>query len=443
MITSVLAPEEYGAWVLAAVFGTFVSGLGNFGLTVAYDRNYFEFTDPTLNASLLWSTTALVAVLLTILLSATWIGRNVLAEGVLQVPGQGMLVAWTATALGVGSIKQYFLLFFRNRNEARRFALFSIDESILSAVFTIVFVNAFHVGAVGLAWGPLLASSLVLLALLRSVASQIPFAFNPEPLIASCRMSLPLLPRILFGVVGTQFDKWMVGIMGGSGSAGIYAIGQKLANVVFLIATALENKFQPRTYQLMFEGSPVAGARIGTLLSPFAYVTAGCGLGLALFAKELVALLTSADYAAAAAICYILVLHYALMFFGKQPQLLYAKRTGLISLISIASIVVNGLCTSLGAMTWGAIGAAGGALLSGILGTAIFVRMSQRAFRIEFEIFQLIKYYGILSTACGLLLLGYWQGWGWIVLVPMKIGLMIFYGWIGWRDGMFARLMRN
>lgn len=440
VITAVLAPEEYGAWVLAAVFGSFLAGLGNFGLTVAYDRNFFEFTDPRLNASLLWGTTALVGALLSILLSASWLGRHLLAERVLRIPGQGSLVAWTATALSVGTIKQYFLLYFRNRNEARRFALFSIDESVLSAVFTIVFVYAFHVGPVGLAWGPLLASTSVLLALLRSVSRQVPLAFSREPLVASLRMSYPLLPRILFGVVGTQFDKWVVGILGGVGSAGIYAIGQKLAHVVFLIATALGNKFQPRTYQLMFEGSPEAGARIGALLTPFAFVTAGCGLGLALFATEAVALLTTAEYASAAAICYILVLHYALMFFGKQPQLLYAKRTGLISLFSIVSMVVTVLLTGLGAMTWGAMGAAGGALLSGILGTAVFVRISQRAFPIEFETFRLAQYYGILAAGCGLLLLGYWQAWSWVVVVPMKVGLLGAYGWVGWRGGMFARL---
>jgi O-antigen/teichoic acid export membrane protein len=441
VITAVLTPAEYGAWVLAVAFGSFLAGLGNFGLTVAYDRNYFEFTDPRLNAALLWGTTALVGVLLSILLGASWVGRHALAERVLQIPGQGTLIAWTATAVGVGTIKQYFLLFFRNRHEARRYALFSIDESVLSAVFTIVLVHSCRVGPVGLAWGPLFASTVVLLALLRSVSRHVPFVFSREPLIASLRMSYPLMPRLIFGVLGAQFDKWVVGVLGGAGSVGVYAIGQKLAHVVFLVSTALENKFQPRTYQLLFEGGEDAGTRIGALLTPFAYVTAGCGLVLSLFAKEAVAILTTAEYASAAAICYILMLHYALMFFGKQPQLLYAKKTGLLSVFSISSMLVSALFMAFGAMTWGPIGAAGGLLLGGILGTWVFIRISQQFFRIEFETVRLAQFYGLLAASCGLMLAGYWWEWGGLAMIPVKVSLLAGYGWIGWRGGVLPKLL--
>jgi O-antigen/teichoic acid export membrane protein len=440
LITHVLTPAEYGAWVLAAVYGIFLSGLGNLGLTVAYDRNFFEFTDPRKNAALLWGTTLLVSSLLAVLIGISWIGRDVVAVQLLRLPGYGALVAWTTTAIGVGSLKQYFLLYFRNTGEARLYALFSIDESVLSALLTVAFVFILQVGPVGLAWGPLVASSLVLITLLRTVSRRVPPELHPEPILASLRLSYPLLPRIVLGVVGTQFDKWIVGVLGGAGSAGIYAIGQKLANVVFLVATALENKFQPRTYQLLFEGAAGAGARVGRLLTPYAYLIVGCGLILSLFAAEAVSLLTSPEYAAAAAVCYILVPHYAMMFFGKQPQLIFAKRTGTLSALSIVSMGVTIVITTLAAQAGGVLGAAFGALVGGGLGLIAFVWLSQRAFRIDFEKGKLFQYYGILAVACGGLLLASRLGWGGSQWIPIKALILGLYAWIGWRGGMFRRL---
>ena len=42
VITRALAPEQYGAWVLAYAYAMFVSTAANLGLPVVYERSYFE-----------------------------------------------------------------------------------------------------------------------------------------------------------------------------------------------------------------------------------------------------------------------------------------------------------------------------------------------------------------------------------------------------------------
>ncbi|MEQ8330660.1 MAG: lipopolysaccharide biosynthesis protein [Longimicrobiales bacterium] len=439
VITRVLRPEEYGDWVLAAVFGAFVSGLGNFGLPLAFDRNFFEFEEPRENAALLWGVVGVVTGLLGTLIGLVWIFQDALAATVLRIPGRGLLVAWTTTALCVASVKHYFLLYFRNVDDARSYALFSIDESVLSAVFVVGFVWFLDVGPVGLAWGPLLASVAVLLLLLARMVRQVPPAFALGPVAASVRLSLPLFPKILLGVVGTQFDKWVVGVLGGSAPAAQYAIGQRLANVVFVVATALENKFQPATYRLMFDGADDAGFRIGRLLTPFAYLVAGCGLVVTVFATEAVALLATPEYAGAALVCNILVLHYALTFFGKQPQLMFAKRTGLISMFSASSVAVTVLITGYAASVGGALGAAIGTLISGVLTTGVFVWISQRSFTIEYETSSLAAYYGALGIASAAML-GLAMGAPPLPVFLAAKGIFVAgYFWLGRRDRVFDR----
>jgi O-antigen/teichoic acid export membrane protein len=435
LITRSIDPIDYGYWVLAYSFAVFVSGVGNFGLPIAYERNFFEYTDARTNAALLWTTVSFVVVLLAVLVASTWLLRDVLAGLVMRTPHRAELFAWTVTAVAVASVKIYFLLHLRNNGNARAYAFFNIDENLISAIGTVVLVVHFKVGVLGLAWGPLLASSLVLTLLLVRFLRAIPLAWQAAPLLSSLRLSLPLLPRILLGVVGTQFDKWIVGYVGSASGAAVYAIGQRLANSVFLLATALENAFQPRTYRLMFEGGQAAGPQVGRLLTPYAGVIVAFALALALFADDAMFLLADEPYQGGAVIASILALHFALMFFGKQPQLTFARRSDLNSLIGIVSLALTASITALFAVQWLAIGAALGTLLAGALSTAIFLAVSQRHYRIEYEWRPLLGMYGYLAACCALAAFRPWQGVSLLLVSVIKCALLGAFLCVAWRRG--------
>ena len=53
ILTRVLTKEDFGLWALAQIYALVVSGLANFGLTVGYERNFFEYRDPKRGAQLL------------------------------------------------------------------------------------------------------------------------------------------------------------------------------------------------------------------------------------------------------------------------------------------------------------------------------------------------------------------------------------------------------
>ena len=65
-------------------------------------------------------------------------------------------------------------------------------------------------------------------------------------------ISLPLTPRFFFGVINTQFDRYMLGILGSVGGVGLFEIGQKIGNIIFSFITALQNYFSPKVYQMFF-----------------------------------------------------------------------------------------------------------------------------------------------------------------------------------------------
>jgi PST family polysaccharide transporter len=438
LITRALPPAEYGAWVLAYAYGSFVSGIANFAMPLAYERNFYEYREKQGGGGLLWSTLSFVLAMFALGFLVTWLWREPLAKLVTHSPTNGKLLFWTTCAVGVASIKTYFLTYFRNVRDSRSFAWFSVDESILSALMTVVMVAILKVGPLGLAWGPLFASSVVLTLLVVRFLHRLPVVFDASALRASLALSLPLLPRILIGVFGTQFDKLAVGAVASVGGAAVYAIGQKLANAVFAIATALENIFQPKTYRLMFDGGIAAGPEVGRMLTPFAYITALMALLITLGAPEILAVLAPGSYQPGAAVTAILAFHYALMFLGKQPQLLYAKRTDLIAYISIGSLVVNTSTTWALASRYGATGAALGTALAGAATLAVHVSVSQRFYRIGYERGRLLLTYGLYAVMAALtvVLAGTNVAWAW--RVGARVLMLLVFLAVGARTGALA-----
>jgi O-antigen/teichoic acid export membrane protein len=383
-ITRALSPEDYGAWVLAYAFGATASALANMGLPMIYERSYFESIKEGGSAALLWTTTAFVCGAVAAVLAITWLCRDAIAAAVMHDRPDTMLLFWTACAVCASSLKTYFLVYFRNEGEARRHALYTIQESVLGAAASVLLVMLLHSGAVGLAWGPLAAALVVLVQLCARFSQRLPLAFAWPPLRDSLRLALPLTPRVALGVFGQVFDKWLVGAVAATGGVAAYSIAQRLAYTVFTFSTALENVFQPKTYRLMFEG-PANGSAVGRMLTPYAYATVGVALAVGLLADEALLILAPPSYAGASAITAILVMYFAIIFFGKQPQLLFAKKTGMVSLLSSAAIVLNALAMWVLAMRYGALGAAAGMALAGASTTLVFVLVSQRHYPIGYE----------------------------------------------------------
>jgi O-antigen/teichoic acid export membrane protein len=166
---------------------------------------------------------------------------------------------------------------------------------------------------------------------------------------------------------------------------GIYSIGQKVANVIFTYMTAIQNVFSPQVYRRMFDLGAEGSAAVGRYLTPFAYVSIAFGLMIALFSEEIIFILTPPPFHDAIDIVIVLSMFYGSQFFGKQPQLIYAKKTYITSLLTVVSILLTIIVAVPFTMKWGAMGTAWGILLSGLVSMAIFFMVSQHYYRIEWE----------------------------------------------------------
>jgi O-antigen/teichoic acid export membrane protein len=76
---------------------------------------------------------------------------------------------------------------------------------------------------------------------------------------------------------------------------------------------------------------------------------------------------------------------YGSMFFGKQPQLIFAKKTHITSLLSIVVVALNIGLNIPFIIKWGAIGAAWATLLAGLISGTVSFIVSQHYYKIKWE----------------------------------------------------------
>ena len=400
--TRALSREDYGAWALCLAFAMFTTGLANFGLTLGYERNFFEHREPGDRAKLLYSTLAFVVTAFAGCAVLTWFFREQISIALTGSPLHTSLLICTVCAHAAMSLKAYFQIYFRNTAQARAHVWYSVDELVAAAVLGVIFVAVLRIGVIGIPLGQLIASLSVLAALFWRFLRELPLAFSGSMLQEELTISFPLTPRILVGVAGNQIDKYLLGLLGTLGAVGVYTVGQRLSQLVFAYMNALENVFAPQVFGRMFKEGPQGGATIGAYLTPFAYVSTAAALAVALFAEEAIRLLTPAEYIGAVPVASILSLHYGIMFFGKLPQLLYAKKTGLISVLTFVGIGVNALLNVLFIRRWGAIGAAAGTLAAGMFSITLALVIGQRYYPIRWQYTSIAVIFGVLFVSVAL-----------------------------------------
>ncbi len=430
IVTSILSPEDFGAWALANAYAVVVGGLATVGLPIIYDRNFFEHREGPGGAQLFYSVVVFSAFTFTICGLATWMLRTPITNWLIGTTSYQNVLVWSFVATAVAGIKAFYLTYLRNTEQAGAFSAYSITERLLSAVLTVVLVAWVRIGVMGLVLGQLVASLAVLVVVGARILRPLPPAFDWRLLVDSLRLGLPLTPRILLGVVGNNADKYLIGQVGSLGGVGIYSVGQRVATIAFTYMTALQNVFGPQVYSRMFAGGSAA-ASIGRYLTPFAYASTVLAFLIAVFSEEILRVLAERTYHGAIPIVTILALYYGIQFFGKMPQITFSKKTYLIPILAAVSTTLSVTLGVVCIWLWGTIGAAWGVLAAGVLMATITFVVGQRCFRIEWESGKLLAIFGLFFGSAFLTIVLRAVHTPYPVLVVTKVVAAALFLWLG------------
>ena len=436
IFTRVLTRADYGLWGIATAFGALVSGAAGLGLQAGFDRNYFAEADSDSRARLLYSVVIFAALVQCITLVIALVLSPRFAARLMETRENAPLLVLAFTTSAVGVLKAFYMSTLRNEGRARDYVIFSIDELALGALLSLGLVLGLDFGVTGLLLGSLLAALTVFVALVVSFARRTTFGVDRGKLIGVLRIGLPLAPRALIGAVGSQLDRLILGATTSLSAVGVYVVGQRIAQLVFAFMTALQNVYQPIVYRMLFANA--APTAVGRFLLPFAYASAAVAFVAVLFAREIVWLFTPPQFRDAGIILAILGVHYGLMFFGKQPQLIFAKRTGLVSYISVATIVLNATGLYVGITQGGAQGAAWGAMAAGVVSGLGGLAVAHHFTPINYPLRATVLVFASLPAALLITLELSRIDPGLPVTLAIKTAALAIFGIFGWRAGLLS-----
>jgi len=317
---------------------------------------------------------------------------------------------------------------------------YTIVGNTMNFVLSLFLVAYVDVGVIGIIYAELCAGVLIFVMLSYKFARTLEFALNRSILRESLRISYPLTPRILFGVIGSQCDKYLIGLLASVGGVGMYSIGQKVSYMIATYMTAMYNVFSPRVYEQMFEGKAEGGESIGRYLTPFVYMSIAVGFLVSLFSEEVISILTPPSYHGAIDIVTILSVYYGLLFFGMVggTQLIFARKTHFTSVISIVSIFLSVGLNVIFISKWGAIGAAWATLLAGVVSGSLYFAAAQHYYEIKWEYRRVL---GICLTFVGGSVLGIflrYVGVDYSFRMLVKLVWIWLYVYIGIRSGVIT-----
>jgi O-antigen/teichoic acid export membrane protein len=317
-----------------------------------------------------------------------------------------------------------------------------------SAFFTVISVLQFLVRVglcialvVGLGWrirGVLVVSALTsgLFALVLVGRELARGGMRPDPtkLAEMLRFALPFLPGALGYFVLNSGDRFFLKRYVPD-EVGGYALGYKLALVVGLFSrTPLYVVWSARMYDAARrdDAAETFGRVFTRIIGAFAFV----GLGLCLFADEVIALLAGGDFQGAAPIIAPVVLAY---FFLTAADLMDAgfyvrRRTGTKTAIMLTSAVVIMLLYQLLIPTYGGMGAALATLAAFVFHAALTRYVSQGLFSVRYEngrVAALLALAVALWLVSRLLPAALWAA-------PLKVGLLLTWPALLWAAGIVS-----
>lgn len=381
--TRYLTPRDFGVWGIASGAAAVAFSIVNLGMPFAYERDFFRCSTARDHSDLLYSTLALAHVLTATVLCLLFFSSGLTLSALGVSPGDAVPVLVVFTTVGLTQLKEYFLVSLKSRGMAGKYVRYSMDQVIIGTALSVVLVVGARMGLLGYVLGPLVATAYAFTLLWVRYLRELRPTFSVSRLRGVLEVALPLLPRLVAGGVTKNLDKLILGNLASVDGVGIYAIAQRITAGVDGALSAARNVFGRRVYTKMFELRDRDDGTIGRLLQPFFDVSILLSVGAVLFADELILALTTPEFYGAVPVVVLLVLRAGAGFFGRVPQLMFAKKTAVISAISVAHLGIWFPLMYLGSAIGGPVGAAGAALASGLILEAANFGFGQRAFKIS------------------------------------------------------------
>ena len=344
LLTRYLSPEEYGE---VAMFQTILGGVAAFvGLSMAgaAGRKFFdgnlgkddlaEFIGACLQILMFTSLVCLAVFGLFSDQFMEWLGL------------EKSFIFLAVFVSAANMIVQLRLVQWQVRKQAVEYGALQIARSLLNVLLSIVFVVVLVKGSDGRISAQICTAAVftvISLWLLKREDLLRFFRWRPSFIREVLGFGVPLIPHVGGFFLLTSIDRLVINAELGLAQAGIYMVAVQIAAALAMIFDAVNKAYVPWLFERLKRGQESESRKI-VLLTYGWFALLLCGAWLAfIIGPSLVTFVVGEQYAIAADVIGWLVLGqvFSGMYLMVTNYIFYSKRTGLLSLVTIVSGLIN------------------------------------------------------------------------------------------------------
>ena len=396
--------DQFGVMELVNTLAGLVSIFLGLGITNAVQRFYW---DPKVTAEERprWVSTALFSLIgwsvlfTTGVLLAAHLSRGKIEEG------YGIL--WIFILLSfIGNIPiqilQYCLDTLRLHFAPWKFMLLSGWRNLSGVALGLLFILMLKMGLLGFFLGNFLAPAISIPIGVWLIRKDLKWVFDTKVAKEVLQFGYPFVfAGVAYWFFGS-LDRWMLGTISNNTQVGLFSIAFKFASILVFVNFAFGQAWSPFAIKIYADHKDYK-AIFSQILSFLFFSLSLIGMGLALFAKELLWLLTPNSYWPAATIIGFLAMGIVLHGTTQVTALGISleKKTHLISTAAWLTAAVNFVLNLLLIPIWGALGSAVAIFFSYAILTGLYLYWTQRLHPIPLEVKKLVFSLCIIFSTLG------------------------------------------
>ena len=383
--THYFTPSDYGTLELLDLSLTLSTLVLMMWLNASVVRQYNDFKDIEDRHQAV-STVLLFAFSIGLIVAGCgiWLSRP-LSALILNTPDLHFFVSLEALSFLVSSVNVVCLSYLRARQQSSLVVGTSLATLVISLVLNIYFVAFRHSGVVGVLYSGLISGTLVTTVLAIQTIRNVRLSFSYSKLVGIVAFGAPLIVTSATAFIVNFSDRFFLRHFSTLSTVGVYALGYKFGFMLSLVVIQpFDMIWQARIYDIAKQEK--SGAMFSKLFEYYCFVLVLAALGLSIGIKELLSVISSAEFRDAYKVVPVVALAY--IFQGTNRFFLagtyIAKKTMNLAPVGVACAAANiGLNLFL-IPRYGMLGAAWATAFSFFLMSLMSFVVSQRVYRIPY-----------------------------------------------------------
>lgn len=396
LYTRYLTPKDYGILELITITASLASILISIGVAHAIIRFYYDYDDSQYRNSVI-STSAIIYVISALLAAPLLFSflRDIsyLVIGSKEYAGYFKIAFAHLLISGFNSIGDTYL---RVNKRPGLFVTLSLSRLISLLSLNIYFVAVAKTGIIGILYSSLLTSLFFSMIVMTPILLRTGLKFSAGLAKDILKFSLPLVPSNILRIVINQSDRFFIRTLLSVADTGIFSLAVKLGNgILILVAYPFNMAFIQRRFEIIKKDD--ANIIFTKVFTYFSLLILFLGLGLSIFSREILVIMTTPNFYKAGTLVPFVVL-YSIVFsfrFHFDFGIFWSKKTYYEVYINIVIVIISLASNYFFIKALGLFGAIYAKCLTHTVHTILIYAVANRFYKVEYEFKRLFKAFAV------------------------------------------------